>query len=77
MTEPETELIRKCLLAFIEREIRLAESEIADIRERHSVFSEDEFSQAVRGEQWHRILPGRIISSGKTNHLISTIYANF
>ncbi|OQY57846.1 MAG: hypothetical protein B6245_14950 [Desulfobacteraceae bacterium 4572_88] len=45
---PEDELIRKSLLAFIEKEIWLAESQIADIRERYNVLSEAELSQAIR-----------------------------
>ncbi len=45
---PESELIHKSLLAFIEKEIRLAEQEIANIRERYSVFSEDALCQAVK-----------------------------
>ena len=45
---PEDELIHKSLLAFIEKEILLAESQIADIRERYNVLSEAELSQAIR-----------------------------
>ena len=36
---PESEVIHKGLLALIEKEIRLSESEIADIRERYDTFS--------------------------------------
>lgn len=45
---PETELIRKSLLAFIEKEIRLAELEIANIRERYTVFSKEELYTAIQ-----------------------------
>ena len=45
---PETELIYKGLLAFIRNEIRSAELGIADIRDRYSVFSEDELHQAIK-----------------------------
>ena len=45
---PETELVYKGLLAFIEKEIRLAELEIANIRERYSVFSQEELRQAIQ-----------------------------
>ncbi|GAB4544517.1 MAG: hypothetical protein Fur002_17760 [Anaerolineales bacterium] len=44
---PETELIHKGLLALIEKEIRLAENEIASIRERYDVFSKESLYQAV------------------------------
>jgi len=45
---PEAELIRKSLLAFIEKEIRLAELEIANIRERYTVFSKEELYRAIQ-----------------------------
>lgn len=38
----------KSLLAFIEKEIRLAEREIANIRERYSVFSKESLYQAIQ-----------------------------
>ncbi|MBM4464552.1 MAG: hypothetical protein FJ014_03110 [Chloroflexi bacterium] len=44
----ESELIRKGLLAFIEKEIRLAEWEIARIRERYDVFSKESLYQAIQ-----------------------------
>lgn len=44
---PETELVRKGLLALIEKEIRLAEDEIALIRERYDVFSKEALYKAV------------------------------
>lgn len=44
----ESELIRKGLLAFIEKEIRLAECEIAQIRERYDVFSKESLYQAIQ-----------------------------
>ncbi len=44
----ESELIRKGLLAFIEKEIRLAEWEIAQIRERYDVFSKESLHQAIQ-----------------------------
>jgi len=43
----EAEVIRKGLLAFIEKEIRLAEWEIAQIRERYDVFSKESLYQAI------------------------------
>jgi len=39
LSMPQSELVRKGLLALIEKEIRLAEQEIADIRERYDAFS--------------------------------------
>lgn len=48
MALPETEVIRKGLLALIEKEIRLAEHEIAEIRERYDVFSKEALYQAIQ-----------------------------
>jgi hypothetical protein len=48
MALPESELIRKGLLALIEKEVRLAELEIAEIRERYDVFSPEALYQAVQ-----------------------------
>ncbi len=44
---PETELIRKGLLALVEKEIRLAENEIATIRERYDVFSKEALHKGI------------------------------
>ena len=44
----ESDLIYKGLLAFIQNEIRLAELEIANIRDRYSVFSQEELYQAIK-----------------------------
>ena len=48
---PETELIRKGLLALIEKEIRLAEFEIAQIRERYDALSKEALFQAIEDNQ--------------------------
>jgi len=45
---PESEVIHKGLLALIEKEIRLAELEIAAIRERYDVFSKEALYQAIQ-----------------------------
>ena len=45
---PESEVIRKGLLVFVEKEIRLAEWEIAQIRERYDVFSKESLYQAIQ-----------------------------
>jgi hypothetical protein len=48
---PQPELIRKGLLALVEKEIRLAELEIAEIRERYDVFSKEALHQAIQAGQ--------------------------
>ena len=48
---PESELVHKGMLALIEKEIRLAESEIAAIRERYDVFSKEALYQAIQSGQ--------------------------
>ena len=45
---PESEVIRKGMLALIEKEMRLAEAEIAAIRERYDVFSKETLYDAIR-----------------------------
>lgn len=45
---PEKELIRKGLLALVQKEIRLAEREIAIIRERYDVFSKEALFRAIQ-----------------------------
>ena len=45
---PESEVIHKGLLALIEKEIRLSESEIAEIRERYDTFSKEALYQAIQ-----------------------------
>jgi uncharacterized protein YbcC (UPF0753/DUF2309 family) len=47
----ETELIYKGLLAFVQKEIRLAEMEIATIRERYDVLSKEALYQAIEAGQ--------------------------
>jgi hypothetical protein len=51
MSLPESEVIRKGLLALIEKEIRFAERELAEIRERYDVFSKEALSQAIQEGQ--------------------------
>lgn len=48
MAVPEPVLIRKGMLALIAKEIRLAEQEIAEIRERYDVFSKEALLQAIQ-----------------------------
>lgn len=66
MALSEPELIRKGLLALIEKEIRLAELEIAGIRERYDVFSRMRSSGRYGMARSLNIRPGRTISSGRT-----------
>jgi len=47
LSMPETELIRKGLLALVEKEIRLAENEIASIRERYDIFLKEALYKAI------------------------------
>ena len=44
----EAEIVHKGLMALVEKEIRLAESEIANIRERYDVFSKEALYQAIQ-----------------------------
>ena len=48
MAMPETVVIRKGMLALIAKEVRLAEQEIAEIRERYDVFSKDALLHAIQ-----------------------------
>ena len=45
---PESEVIHKGRLALIEKEMRLAEMEIAAIRERYDLFSKEALYDAIR-----------------------------
>ena len=47
----EEELINRSLISFIEREIRLAEADIADIRERYNVISKEELYEAIKAKK--------------------------
>jgi len=44
----EEEIINKSLISFIEREIRLTEADIADIRERYNVVSKEALYEAIK-----------------------------
>ncbi len=48
MAMPEPVVVRKGMIALIEKELRLAEQEIAMIRERYDVFSQGALYQAIR-----------------------------
>ena len=68
---PETELIRKGLLALIEKEIRLAEFEIAQIRERYDAFSKEALHQAIEDgqESGHPAWEDYIVWENKEAHI--------
>lgn len=68
---PETELIRRGLLALIEKEIRLAEDEIASIRERYDVFSKENLYQAIEEKKipGHPAWEDYIIWKNKEAHI--------
>ena len=68
---PESELIRKGLLALIEKEIRLAELEIAQIRERYDVFSKEALYQAIEDGQvpGHPAWEDYIVWQNKETHM--------
>jgi len=44
----EEEIINKSLISFLEREIKLSEADIADIRERYNVMSKEELYEAIK-----------------------------
>jgi len=69
----EAELVRKGLLALIEKEIRLAELEIANIRERYDVFSKEALYQAIRDGQIaaHPAWEDYIVWKNKEAHIAS------
>lgn len=69
----EAELIYKGLLAFIQHEIRLAELEIANIRDRYSVFSKEELYEAIRNGSVveHPAWEDYIIWKNKLAHIAS------
>ena len=48
MAMPEPAVIRKGMLALIEKELRLAEQEIAAIRERYDVFTKEALLSAIK-----------------------------
>ena len=51
MALPENEVIYKGLLSLIQKEIRLADIDIANIRERYDVFSLEELHQKIQTGQ--------------------------
>ena len=45
---PESELLYRGLLAFVQNEIRAAELEIANIRDRYGVFSKENLYESIK-----------------------------
>ncbi|WP_456475782.1 hypothetical protein [Candidatus Pyrohabitans sp.] len=45
---PEKELVLKGIISFIEKEIRLSEREIADIREKYDVATKEELYKIIK-----------------------------
>jgi type 1 glutamine amidotransferase len=68
---PETEVVRKGMLALIEKEIRLAEAEIAQIRERYDAFSKEALYQAIQDGQvaGHPAWEDYIVWKNKEEHI--------
>ncbi len=48
---PETELIHRGLISFIEKEIRLAEADIADLMYRYNVASKEDLYEAIKSKK--------------------------
>lgn len=48
---PEDELVHRGLISFIEKEIRLAEMDIADLRDRYNAASKDELYEAIKSKK--------------------------
>lgn len=47
---PKKELITKGMLAFVEKEIRLSEMDLADIRDRYNVTTKEELYEKIRSK---------------------------
>jgi hypothetical protein len=48
---PEPDVVQQGLLALIAKEIRAAETEIADLRERYNVFTREDLYDAIQSGQ--------------------------
>jgi len=49
---PQDELTKKSLLAFLEHELRLAEEDIADIRDKYLVSSRSELEKNIKNKKF-------------------------
>lgn len=68
---PESEIVRKGLLALIEKEIRLTEQVIADLRERYDVLSKEALYQAIQSGRiaGHPAWEDYIVWKNKEDHI--------
>lgn len=73
MAMPEPQVIRKGMMALMEKEIRLAEYEIAEIRERYEVFSKEALYQAIKSGKVpaHPAWEDYIVWKNKEAHIAS------
>ncbi len=68
---PEDVLIHKGLISFIEKEIRLAEADIADFRDRYNVASKEELYEAIKSKKIpsHPTWEDYIVWKNKENYI--------
>jgi len=68
---PEEQVIHKGLLSLVEKEMRLAEEEIATLRERYDVFSKEELYTAIETGQvaGHPAWEDYIVWKNKEEHI--------
>jgi hypothetical protein len=68
---PEDVLIHKGLISFIEKEIRLAEADIADLRDRYNVASKEELYEAIKSKKIlsHPAWEDYIVWKNKENYI--------
>ncbi|MCI0475902.1 MAG: hypothetical protein L0Y55_06605 [Anaerolineales bacterium] len=68
---PESEIVRKGLFALIEKEIRLTEQVIAELRERYDVFSKEALYQAIQNGKiaGHPAWEDYIVWKNKEEHI--------
>lgn len=71
MALPENEVIHKSLLSLIQKEIKLAELDIANIRDRYDVFFLEELHQKIQTGQipGHPAWEDYIIWKNKQDHI--------
>jgi hypothetical protein len=72
MALPEQAVIQRGLLSLVEKEIRLAELEIAEIRERYDVFSLEALRQVIESGAipGHPAWEDYIVWKNKQNHIL-------
>jgi hypothetical protein len=69
--QPERDVVQQGLLALIAKEIRAAETEIAEIRERYNVFTKEALYDAIQDGQvaGHPAWEDHIIWKNKEAHI--------